>query len=206
MGISRFTTMISQALVPAALLLGSSVASAATVSVLPVAQDVFEGDTVTVDLVAFDLVNAAGGSMDVSWDASVLTMTGGTLTDAQVNIADVFEGDGPWDNPDTSTFSDRGVVSPGLLSGLRVGTFNFVTGDAPLATLTFTAVGAPGSSTDIIVGDGAGAGGGWSPPIDGYNPATVNVVNTSVIPVPAAVWLFGSGLLGLVGIARRRRG
>ena len=27
-----------------------------------------------------------------------------------------------------------------------------------------------------------------------------------VIPVPAAVWLFGSGLLGLVGVARRRRG
>jgi hypothetical protein len=27
---------------------------------------------------------------------------------------------------------------------------------------------------------------------------------TSVIPVPAAVWLFGSGLLGLVGIARRK--
>jgi len=26
-----------------------------------------------------------------------------------------------------------------------------------------------------------------------------------VVPVPAAVWLFGSGLLGLVGIARRRR-
>lgn len=28
--------------------------------------------------------------------------------------------------------------------------------------------------------------------------------NTQVVPVPAAVWLFGSGLLGLVGIARRR--
>jgi hypothetical protein len=26
------------------------------------------------------------------------------------------------------------------------------------------------------------------------------------VPIPAAVWLFGSGLLGLVGIARRRRG
>ena len=25
------------------------------------------------------------------------------------------------------------------------------------------------------------------------------------VPVPAAVWLFGSGLLGLVGVARRRR-
>lgn len=27
---------------------------------------------------------------------------------------------------------------------------------------------------------------------------------TTVVPVPAAVWLFGSGLLGLVGIARRK--
>jgi len=28
---------------------------------------------------------------------------------------------------------------------------------------------------------------------------------TSAIPVPAAVWLFGSGLLGLAGVARRRK-
>ena len=28
----------------------------------------------------------------------------------------------------------------------------------------------------------------------------------AVVPIPAAVWLFGSGLLGLVGVARRRRG
>ena len=27
----------------------------------------------------------------------------------------------------------------------------------------------------------------------------------AAVPVPAAVWLFGSGLLGLVGVARRRQ-
>jgi hypothetical protein len=27
----------------------------------------------------------------------------------------------------------------------------------------------------------------------------------TVVPVPAAVWLFGSGLLGLVGIARSKK-
>lgn len=30
-----------------------------------------------------------------------------------------------------------------------------------------------------------------------------NIANT-VVPVPAAVWLFGSGLIGLIGIARRK--
>jgi len=29
-------------------------------------------------------------------------------------------------------------------------------------------------------------------------------ISTSVVPVPAAVWLFGSGLIGLIGIARRK--
>lgn len=29
--------------------------------------------------------------------------------------------------------------------------------------------------------------------------------DVSAVPVPAAVWLFGSGLLGLIGVARRKR-
>jgi hypothetical protein len=42
----------------------------------------------------------------------------------------------------------------------------------------------------------------------GNNPQgdlTAGCAAAPVVPVPAAVWLFGSGLLGLVGIARRRR-
>ena len=35
--------------------------------------------------------------------------------------------------------------------------------------------------------------------------ARLSVVEASVVPVPAAVWLFGSGLLGLIGVARRKK-
>jgi hypothetical protein len=29
--------------------------------------------------------------------------------------------------------------------------------------------------------------------------------DVAAVPVPAAVWLFGSGLLGLIGVARRKK-
>ncbi len=51
--------------------------------------------------------------------------------------------------------------------------------------------------TYLIVFDGAD---GFERPISGNTLA----VDLAPIPVPAAVWLFGSGLLGLVGVARRR--
>ena len=33
----------------------------------------------------------------------------------------------------------------------------------------------------------------------------VRTGNVSTVPVPAAVWLFGSGLIGLIGVARRKK-
>jgi hypothetical protein len=33
---------------------------------------------------------------------------------------------------------------------------------------------------------------------------TISHITTAAVPVPAAAWLFGSALLGLVGVARRR--
>jgi len=34
---------------------------------------------------------------------------------------------------------------------------------------------------------------------------TISNVNFQPVPIPAAVWLFGSGLIGLLGIARRKK-
>lgn len=36
-------------------------------------------------------------------------------------------------------------------------------------------------------------------------PATIVNAEVQVVPVPAAVWLFGSGIIGLIGLSRRRR-
>ena len=38
----------------------------------------------------------------------------------------------------------------------------------------------------------------------GYETYGTYLVRTSVVPLPAAVWLFGSGLIGLIGLARRK--
>ena len=47
-----------------------------------------------------------------------------------------------------------------------------------------------------------------TPPFAGQAPAFNGVVSSasvSAVPVPAAAWLFGSGLVGLAGVARRNK-
>lgn len=47
-----------------------------------------------------------------------------------------------------------------------------------------------------------------TPPFSGQAPAfngVVSALSTAAVPVPAAAWLMGSGLIGLAGVARRRK-
>jgi len=39
----------------------------------------------------------------------------------------------------------------------------------------------------------------------GGDESTITIVNVSAIPLPPAIWLFGSGLLGLIGVTRRKK-
>jgi len=56
-----------------------------------------------------------------------------------------------------------------------------------------------GAPTNPTTGSYAGVGGN----VRGFT-LTVGAAEVSQVPVPAAIWLFGSGLVGLVGIQRRK--
>jgi len=48
------------------------------------------------------------------------------------------------------------------------------------------------------------SGNGCASTSPGANSDTFYASNAQVVPIPAAAWLFGSGLVGLIGIARRK--
>lgn len=61
---------------------------------------------------------------------------------------------------------------------------------------------APASTPEIYMLDsGGGLLGSFSAPFSSIGGMT----SIATVPVPAAAWLFGSGLLGLVGVARRKK-
>ena len=83
---------------------------------------------------------------------------------------------------------------------------------ATLCTPTLDCIGNALSGGEPFTDDGIAG----SPMIDGPFPGLIvnfdigsgnslTVLSVSEVPVPAAIWLFGSGLLGLIGISRRKK-
>lgn len=162
-----------------------------TVSILPSVNDVSPGATLDLFVVGSGFEdNAQLGDFTVIWDPGVISYVG-------IDIANP-----PWDNQvvDDTDADTTGTLNRVFLSSMLGG----VGSDFDIATLSFTVVGNPDDSTDVSAMDGLL---GWRTPgavpiVVTYNNAMVNV---APIPVPAAVWLFGSALLGLAGVARRRK-
>ena len=109
-------------------------------------------------------------------------------------------------------------ASDGTLVNFGKSSYTLPMGPVPMATTTFNTATIPGSGltsnpsgTLPFSDDGIGGSPMVAGPFPGFNAnfditsITVDSITTSPVPVPAAVWLFGSGLLGLVGVARRRK-
>jgi hypothetical protein len=136
-----------------------------------------------------DVADAAGFAL--SFDAGVLSYTGGAILP-------------PLNDP---FFSSIDASNAGTGS-IQIGVGSFLasaTGPFDIATISFNVVGGNGDSSLVNFTDSC-LGCGW---FGGGNALTVDYTNSQVqvgaVPVPPAVWLMFSGLLGLVGIGRRSR-
>jgi len=179
-------------IIAAASMLASSAVQAISVQ-LDVVPSIAVGETFNVDVIVndvfvgkdgFEEALAFGFDVTIS-DSSIVSLIG-------VSVASPFDDDSAFfPNTDVAGSVFPGIANDGLNDSLL------------LATLTFQAL-LPGNLSLGIVSDLLDLNEGLIYFLD----APVDITATTsltVVPLPAPVWLFGSGLLGLVGIARRKK-
>lgn len=180
-------------IIPALLLLFSGYASAATVTWNSSVTDVNVNDVFTINVVGTGFTsNVDGGGFNISFDQNVLSVLSVSIDESV------------WD------FGGYGISSgainnlTGIVDGVMVNTFEEVSGDFIVATIEVQAI-AAGNSLLALTAYGLNP---WASAGSLINPdsvdATVNVSSVSAVPVPAAIWLFSAGLLGLYGAGRRK--
>lgn len=115
----------------------------------------------------------------------------------------------------TVTGSSVGDIVDSLdFAGFSAPISNFLTIEGFQLDLTSLSIVGQSPAFLFLSGSGTLSGNGFDPTAATWslsaqtNPAdgapTTYSMTIAAVPVPAAVWLFGSGLLGLVGVARRR--
>jgi hypothetical protein len=187
----------------ASLLMASQV-NAATISLTLSASTINVDDlfSLTVQGSGFNNGVTAGGVI-LEWDTASIQLVG------DINDINSSLGLNGFANSFGNNISVNGSgIASATIDGLSFSDNADAFGNFDFVTLDFLAASLPSTSTvDIfasISGDWQDAAVPLSNPVvvDQLNNVTVNI---EAVPVPAAVWLFGSGLIGLVGVARRKQ-
>lgn len=149
------------------------------------------------------------GNMDISWL--------GTVSTAQI----VLDASGLFSDWASNGFPLAGEVYDSTYctnsstcttpASNDISKFRYPIGPVPVSTSAFNVTGNTGVGTTLgQIGIGTDDGIGGSPMDNGpFSGFSVNLDFTSLtvttVPVPASVWLFGTGLISLLGITRKRR-
>ncbi len=154
------------------------------------------GTTMDLDVNGSGFVPVAGGnfSLNAVLDGSGVFQSGtlvatGTTTDPGFPGATLL----------TANLTDFGFAGSGG-AGIFEFTMDLTGGD-------MAAYGASGGVIASTFNLSPAAGGNWDSMLDFQQnfSATVNADAFAPVPVPAAVWLFGSALLGVIGFGRRQK-
>jgi hypothetical protein len=154
---------------------------AASVSLTPSSPSVNLNSTVSFDVILdFSLTPVTSGNFNLNYDTTRLDLSSFSYK--------TISGVTTWA---VDTLTD-GVVKDIVFSGP-------ISGPITLGTVTFLATGL-GNANLLTVAAAPGFYDGGDYIIPGYGGASAQI---SAVPVPAAVWLMASGLLGVVGLSRR---
>lgn len=174
-------------------LLFSGHLTAATITWGAPTTNVNVGDSFTLDIIGTGFSsNVDGGGVSFAYNSSVL------------NVQSVYIDENVWD---LGAGILNGTIDNvlGSVDGISVNAWSPVSGSFSVASVTFNAIGS--GATNLVLSDWMmnpwASGGSLINP--DYVDASISV-NVSAVPVPAAVWLFSSGLIGLVVMARRKLG
>lgn len=149
-------------------------------------------DIFTVDIVGTGFVgNVDGGGVNLAFDQNVFNVLSVSIDESVWNFGSTGISTGSIDNV------------TGTVDGIMVNTFADVSGDFVVATLEVQAVGLGDNSLFQLSALGINP---WASSGSLINPSfSDSSISVSAVPVPAAIWLFGSGLIGIIGMARRKK-
>ncbi len=195
---------MKQSALAVALIVGSASTQAGTISLQTTSPVVTEGDLFELEIL-MDFTDGAtiGGGFDLLFDSSLVSYVAGSY------VVDPVLGSDPAFTRDDSASADAAHrIDVGLdsLIGLAFGNFGGLTGPSRVGTLQFMANNTGFADFGLIDTTNSTVGIFYGSDFSEQYPNYIGAqIEIEAVPVPAAVWLFGSGLIGLAGIARRRQ-